>query len=246
MNPRFSFARPAILLAAIGVALAGCAGKPSGPARPVAIQPIDNADQYGDVIARLERGEVKDAKKALEAMRKREPNDARAGVLLESITGDPQAMLGARSFGYVAKPGDSFTSLAQRFLGNRDKFYALARYNGIDNPSELTAGRALRIPGDAPRAAPPPPKPRPTPPATARPSAKPAPVKPAARPARAAANPAHANQLRSQGLAALNRGQVDRAVVLLHQAVAANPGNATIRADLARAQRIRATVKARR
>jgi len=245
MNPRFSLARPAILLAAIGVALAGCASKPGGPASPATIQPIDNAGQYDDVVARLERGDVKDAKKALEAMRKRDANDARAGVLLESITGDPQAMLGAKSFGYVAKPGDSFASLAQRFLGNRDKFYALARYNGIDNPSELAAGRPLRIPGEEPRAAPPP-KPRPAAPAATRPSAKPIPAKPAAGSARPTANPARANQLRAQGLAALNRGQVDSAVVLLHQAVAANPGNATIKADLARAQRIRATVKARR
>lgn len=245
MSSRFTFARPAILLAAVGVALAGCASKPSGPARPATIQPIDNADQIGDVVAQLERGEAKAAKKSLEAMRKRDPNDARAAVLLESIEGDPQAILGAKSFGYTAKPGDSFVSLAQRFLGNRDKFYALSRYNGLDNPSELAAGRALRIPGDEPRAAPPPtarPAPRPSAPATA----KPTPAKPAAKPAARAANPARANQLRAQGLAALNRGQVDRAVVLLHQATAANPGNATIKADLARAQRIRATVKARR
>lgn len=165
--------------------------------------------------------------------------------MLESIEGDPQAMLGAKSFTYTTKPGDTFPSLAQRFLGNRDKFYALARYNGIDNPSELIAGRTLRIPGDEPRAAPPPPKPRATPPTAAKPAAKPT-TKPAAKAAKPAANPARANQLRAQGLAALNRGQVDRAVVLLHQATAANPGNATIKADLARAQRIRATVKARR
>lgn len=245
MNPRSSFAHPAILLAAISVVLAGCASKPSGPARPATIQPIDNADQIGDVIARLERGEAKEAKKSLETMRKRDPNDARAAVLLESIESDPQTILGAKSFDYTAKLGDSFVSLAQRFLGNRDKFYALSRYNGLDNPSELAAGRSLRIPGDAPRAAPPP---------TARPAARPsapatanrAPAKPAARPAARPANPARANQLRAQGLGALNRGQVDRAVVLLHQATAANPGNATIKADLARAQRIRATVKARR
>lgn len=244
MSPRFSVAHPLLLLAAVGLTLAGCASKPGGSTGPATIQPIANADQIGDVVARLERGEVKAAKTSLDAMRTRDPGDIRAAVLLESIDGDPEAILGAKSFAYTAKPGDSFLSLAQRFLGNRDKFYALSRYNGIDNPSELAAGRTLRIPGEEPRAAPPP-KPRAAPPA-AKPSAKPTPAKPAAKPAASTINPARANQLRTQGLAALNRGQVDRAVVLLHQAAAANPGNATIKADLARAQRIRATVKARR
>jgi Flp pilus assembly protein TadD len=246
MNFRLSVTRPAILLVAVAVALAGCASKPGGPAKPAMIQPIDNADQYGDVVARLERGDEKGAKKILEAMRKRDPNDVRAGVLLESITGDPRTMLGAQSFSYTAKTGDTFLSLAQRFLGNRDKFYALARYNGIDNPVELAAGRSLRIPGDEPRAAPPPPKPRAAPPTKAPPAARPSPAKPSVKPAAPRANTARANQLRAQGLAALNRGDVNRAVVLLHQASAANPGSAVIKADLARAQRIRATVKARR
>lgn len=244
MSFRLTSARPAILLAAIGVALAGCASKSGGPAAPATVQPIDNADQIGDVVARLERGDAKAAKKSLETMRQRDPNDARAAMLLESITGDPQEILGGQSFAYTAKAGDSFPALAQRFLGNRDKFYALARYNGFDNPSELTAGRTLRIPGEEPRAAPPPPpKPRPAPPAS-KPVTPPPAAKP--KPATPAANPARARQLRSQGLAALNRGEVDRAVVLLHQALAANPGSAVIKADLARAQRIRKTVKARR
>jgi pyruvate/2-oxoglutarate dehydrogenase complex dihydrolipoamide acyltransferase (E2) component len=244
MSFRPSLARPAILLAAIGVALAGCASKPGGPARPAMVQPIDNADQFGDVIARLERGDDSGAKKTLEAMRKRDPGDARTAMLLESIEADPQDILGAKSFGYVAKPGDSFASLAQRFLGNRDKFYALARYNGIDNPSELAVGRALRIPGDEPAAPPPPPKPRPAPPAAKPEKPAPAPAKP--KPAAPAVNAARANQLRAQGLGALNRGDPNRAVALLRQAAAANPGSAVIKADLARAERIRATVRARR
>lgn len=243
MNFRASLARPAILIVAFGVALAGCASKPGGPAGPAMVQPIGNADMIGDVTARLERGEVKAAKKSLAAMRKRDPGDARAAMLMESIEGDPQAILGAKSFAYTARAGDSFASLAQRFLGNRDKFFVLARYNGMDDPSKLEAGKVLRIPGEEPRPAPPP-KPRATPPAATTP--KPAPVAPTARPATPAANPTRARQLRAQGLAALNRGQVDSAVVLLHQATAADPGNATIKADLARAQRIRATVKSRR
>jgi Flp pilus assembly protein TadD len=52
--------------------------------------------------------------------------------------------------------------------------------------------------------------------------------------------------LRTQGLAALNKGSASRAVQLLRRAAALDPDNAVIRQDLARAERIEATVKARR
>ncbi|HKT75132.1 MAG TPA: LysM domain-containing protein, partial [Sphingobium sp.] len=61
-----------------------------------------------------------------------------------------------------------------------------------------------------------------------------------------AADPARAARLRAAGLAALNQGQVARAVVLLHQAATLAPADPLIRRDLERAQRIRATVKTKR
>ncbi|RVT42242.1 LysM peptidoglycan-binding domain-containing protein [Sphingobium algorifonticola] len=223
-------------------ALSGCAQKPGGrPSAPATIQPVSNAQQLEDVVSLLENGNEAAARKALKAMVKREPGDIGAAVLLDSMTADPVASLGARSFDYRTQPGDSFPDLAKRFLGNRLKFYALARYNGIAVPASVKSGTVIRIPGEAPRPViVPVPKPAPTPPKPA-PKAVPAPA-----PKPSVVNPAQAARLRGQGLALLNQGQVSRAVVILRQAAAMDPGNALIKRDLERAQRIRQTVKDRK
>ena len=65
-----------------------------------------------------------------------------------------------------------------------------------------------------------------------------------AAPAKAAANPAAARAARTAGLVALNQGAVQRAVGLLRRAATLDPGNPLIARDLARAERIAATVRA--
>jgi Flp pilus assembly protein TadD len=93
------------------------------------------------------------------------------------------------------------------------------------------------------RVAPAQPRPAP-PPAAAAPRPKPAP--PRAATPKPAGNPAAARQARAAGLAALNQGNVDRAIALLGRAAQLDPGNALIERDLARARRIAATVRARK
>lgn len=227
------------------IALAGlsaCSHAPKGgAARPATIQAIGNAQRMEDVVALLEAGDTKHAERSLHEMVKNDPADHVSAALLESIQADPVALLGAKSFSYRVQVGDRLPELSRRFLGDRLKFYALARYNGIAVPASLKAGQLIRIPGDEP-----PPRPATPPPAPQRPAEppRPAPPRPAAK--APAANPARAAQLRAAGLAALNQGQVARAVVLLHQASILAPADPLIRRDLERAQRIRATVKARR
>jgi hypothetical protein len=58
-------------------------------------------------------------------------------------------------------------------------------------------------------------------------------------------NPARAAKLRAAGLAAMNKGAIDRAVLLLRQALWADPGNALVTRDLDRARKIQATVHRR-
>lgn len=218
-----------------------------GPAKiaPATVQPVSNELVIGDAIALLESGDVKAARKKLDAMLKRDPQDVSAAVLKESLDQDPVALLGRKSFVYTTRPGDTMIGLSERFLGTRLKFYALSRYNGIANPSSLTPGQELRIPGEAPRAAPPPPpQPRTKPTRAAETAPKPeAKPKPAPQPV---ANPARARQLRQAGLAALNRGDVNRAVGLLGEAARLAPDDALIRRDLDRARRIADTVRAKR
>lgn len=190
----------------------------------------------------LEAGKTSAAKQRINAGLKRSPNNPNLMVLRDSITRSPEELLGPENYRYTVRQGDTMASLAQRFLGNRLKFYQLSRYNGIDTPSSLQAGRVLNIPG---RQVAPPARPdsRSTAPvaATAREKPKAAISTPAVSP-RAAANPAAALQERSAGLAALNAGQPHRAVSLLARAAALDPGNALIARDLLRARRIAATV----
>lgn len=242
-----------LLSATLLLALGACSHGHSAKLRTVSAAPRGSAAEIDAIALVLNQGDKDAARKRLKPLLKADPMDASARLLSDSIERDPKELLGPQSFAYTTKPGDSMIELAQRFLGNRLKAYQLARYNGIANPSTLAVGQVLRIPGAAPRAAPvrveprveptpraaAPARPRPAKPAPARPSiAKPAPV--------ANTNPAGSRQARAAGLAALAQGNIARAVGLLSRATALDPANVAAARDLQRAERIAATVRARR
>ena len=232
--------RTVVLAAAL--ALAGCA---SGPKPGAVSTPANSAQSINAIAEHLNQGDVSAARKLIKSGLKQDPNNPSLALLRDSIARDPVELLGPQSFAYVVQPGDTLVSIAQRHLGNRLLTYQLARYNGIEKPTTLTAGQTLRIPGTrqapAPRTATSAP---PTPSAPSAPRAQP--PKQAVAPPAARSNPAAARQLRTQGLAALNKGSATRAVQLLRRASALDPANAVIKADLARAERIEATVRSRR
>lgn len=239
-NGLHRYLRRTMVLAA-ALALAGCA---SGP-KPGAVAAPANSVQNIDAIAEhLNQGDVSAARKLIKSGLKRDPNNPSLALLRDSIARDPVELLGPQSFEYVVQPGDTLMSIAQRYLGNRLMTYQLARYNGIEKPAALAAGQLLRIPGTKP--APPRRLEKPSPPPSAPAAPRAQPTKPAVAPPAARSDPAAARQLRTQGLAALNKGSATRAVQLLRRASALDPGNAMIKADLARAERIEATVRSRR
>lgn len=250
---RFRFAFPSPVIVAVALLLAGCSHGPQ--TRPQAIATAGKASDIDAAAALLDQGDTGEARKRLKAVLKRDPQDPSARVLLDSIERDPKDLLGPDSFAYTTKPGDTMTGLAQRFLGNRLKSYQLARYNGIAKPATLAAGQSLRIPGEPPRVAIPRPEPRPEPrseptraPAASR-ARSAATARAKAPPATATApsrNPALARQARGAGLAALNQGNVARAVALLGRAAQLDPDNPAIARDRQRAERIAATVRGRR
>lgn len=239
-------------VALLAVSVAACSKGPERPANlPAPTAPVAESD-LDAIEALLFAGEVDDAKKRLRQVLKRDPMNASAQLLRDSIERDPEELLGPTSYAYTVRSGDTVPALAQRLLGNRLKAYQLARYNKLTAPFTLTAGQTLRIPGTAPRPEPVR-RPDPTPSrepdrSTTRPTTKPPAAKPpaATKPAPRTANPAAARQLRTAGLAALNSGKVAQAVTLLRRAAAADPGNPLVARDLARAERIAATVRARR
>jgi len=232
------------------LALAACSGGPArvGKTPPPPVAPaVSETDAAFDLLM---QGKDAAARKKLKAILKRDPMNPAALMLTGSIDRDPKQLLGPQSYPYVVAPGDTMAGLAQRFLGNRLKAYQLIRYNGLKAPVALVPAQVLRIPGEPPRppepvrrAEPAPTRAAPTTPTTPRPRA--VTPKPTA-PAPGAANPAAARQLRTAGLAALNQGNVDRAVGLLRRAAQLDPGSAMIARDLGRAERIAATVRARK
>lgn len=231
---------PALLLA-----LSACGGgntpKPVTPAKvAVPANPIDRA------VALLVQGDSVGALGVLQPLLQREPANPEAKLLVASIQQDPLELLGPKSFPYKSEPGDTMLSLAEKFLGNRLKFYQLSRYNGLKVPAQLAAGTTLKIPGEAPRAAVPE-----APPAALRTSSgrgaarnKPQQGAPAAAPRAPVADPAAAMRLRGAALTALSQGRADQAVAMLRRAAALAPGNPLVARDLARAERVAQTVRA--
>ncbi len=231
---------------ALGICLCGVAACSSTPrpkvGGPATVQAISNEQQIADVVSALEAGDTARARKLLKDMAKRDPSDRQVQTLLTGIDANPVALLGTTTFNYTVQRGDRMTAIAQRFLGDRLKFHLLARYNGL-RTSAVEPGQVLRIPGVAPAPVTPPVvRPRPE----NKPVVSPPPVRTPPPVAAPAANPALAGSLRGQALKALDQGKVATAVVLLRRATAADPGNALVQRDLARAERLLAAVRARK
>lgn len=240
-----------VFASGLALAVSACGGSPAPLATAGSNASVSSRDTVAAIEAALLRGDVKEARHLIKAAAKRGPLTPQVQLLRDSIEMKPVELLGPQSYGYTVRAGDTITGVADRLLGNRLKAYQLARYNDLHAPFALTPGGTLRIPGAPPRAEPVRrPDPQPVRAATA-PSPAPSTRVPPRRAApvaniQPAANPALARQLRTSGLAALNQGAVARAVGLLRRAAAADPGNPLVGRDLARAERIAATVRARR
>jgi len=126
----------------------------------------------------LEAGKVEEAYVEIERALEIDPANRLAQSFLDQLTVDPVQALGGESFEYTVKAGESLSKIAGRYMGDIFRFYILARYNGIDVPRLVPAGRTIRIPGRKPdesELARPEPAPKPV----AEKPAKPEPAKPA-------------------------------------------------------------------
>jgi len=198
---------------------------PAIPAAPLATPGLSARERQNRAAELLGTGQGVLARAELLAVLAEQPGNAVARKLLDQIDRDPRELLGEKNYVYKVRPGDSMSSLADRLMGDSLMFYGLARYNGIADPSQMSVGQTLLIPG-VPR--------------------KVAPAKPAATTVVAPVaqrNPARAGQLRGQALELMNRGAINKAVGLLRQAQALDPGNPVIQRDLDRAIRIQANVR---
>jgi tetratricopeptide (TPR) repeat protein len=155
------------------------AGAPSAPA--VATAPVDPAVARPqaaklalEAVDQLQNGDETSARGTLERAMALDPANELARKLSEQIRADAQKELGTTFFRYTVQKDDTLSKLAQQYLGDRYRFYILAKYNDIANPSRLAAGQVIRIPGREPAVvAKPEPPAAPTPPKVAEPEQRP-------------------------------------------------------------------------
>lgn len=184
-------------------------------------------------IELLGNGNATDARSELKLALSKSPRDATALHLLEQIESDPATLLGAEGGTHVVVPGDTMSTLAERYLGDPMMFYALSRYNGLAKPNALSIGNKLRIPS---------PRDGTSTGLSGPPNAAVSGKLPATTRLVPAGDVEKANVIRLQALESLNTGDVARAVSLLKQAEAFNGADPAIQRDLQRALRLQAAL----
>lgn len=131
--------------------------QPETPSVVTPVRPAEPGKDYPSVAAiinqEIQRGHYAEAEKALRRYLGQHPGDRPAQSMLRQLTVDPEQMLGRERRVYVVRPGDSYSSLAARYLGAPSLFLILARYNGSTHPSLLRVGERLQLPLSAPRMA---------------------------------------------------------------------------------------------
>jgi tetratricopeptide (TPR) repeat protein len=251
----------AAVIVAIAAFLAGCATQPAtAPAAPAAASPADTTPPPAapaapelspaqakaqaqklalEAVDRLQNGDEAAARQLLSQAQALDASNDIARKMSEQISADAQKELGTVFFRYTVQRDDSLSKLAQSYLGDRFRFYILAKYNDMANPSRLAAGQVIKIPGKA----------QPAPPPTAAPArpagapaeaAEPAPSAPAvAEPAPPPMTPVASLLQKGRQLQA--SGDLQGAYGAFSEAVALSPGNrdAVLQRDAAKAALIR-------
>ena len=123
-----------------------------------------------DAVEQLQNGDEPAARATLDKAVALDPTNDLARKLQDQIKADAQKELGPVFFRYTVQRDDSLSKLAQQYLGDRFRFYILAKYNDMASPNKLAAGQVIKIPGRAPA----------TPPAAAAPAASAADLSPKA------------------------------------------------------------------
>jgi tetratricopeptide (TPR) repeat protein len=244
-------------LAAVFAALAGCATPPAAPPAassapaaaaetpaPAPVPEFTGAQARAqaqklaiEAVDELQNGDEAGARATLDRSMAIDPANELARKLIDQIRADAQKELGSVFFRYTVQRDDSLSKLAQQYLGDRFRFYILAKYNDMTNPNRLAVGQVIRIPGKAPAAVPTPAV-VPAKPAEAVEPVKPAPVSEADAKLRddAASALRKARELES-------KGNLEGAYAALNDAAVRFPGNEAVtrQRDATRAALLRNT-----
>jgi tetratricopeptide (TPR) repeat protein len=168
------------------------------------------------VAEQLQHGHYAEGKRQLHRYLQAHPDDRAARSLWHQLTIDPDRQLGSRSRIHVVQPGESYSSLAARYLGDADRFLVLARYNGASDPSLLQVGQRIRVPASGHVASA-------VPAAAARDVA----TRPAAKTRAPMSDHDKAEQLQQQSVALADQGRHAQALKQLDKALTLDPGLAS-------------------
>jgi len=94
----------------------------------------------------LEVGNVGQATAELDAYLELVPNSKMAQSLRDQISEPIETYFPTDGFPVTLASGESLSTLSKKYLGDALKFYALARYNELGNPSQVSAGQEILIP----------------------------------------------------------------------------------------------------
>jgi tetratricopeptide (TPR) repeat protein len=103
-----------------------------------------------EAVDQLQNGDEAAARATLDRALALDPANDLARKLSDQIKADAQKELGAVFFRYTVQKDDTLSKLAAQYLGDRFRFYLLAKYNDITNPSRLSAGQVIKLPGKGP------------------------------------------------------------------------------------------------
>ena len=141
----------------VGLILSGCGASGDSSvgnvAAPVINKQIFTAEagltarqRFSKALEKLENGEEGQALAELEAYLIDVPRSNSARNLVEQISTDSSQYFPSENFKVNLTSGTSLSTLAKKYLGSALKFYALAKYNNISNPSRVNIGREIKIP----------------------------------------------------------------------------------------------------
>jgi tetratricopeptide (TPR) repeat protein len=127
--------------------------QPPEPVEPEVLLPPDDLPasvRVRKALQMLEQGDYENARNQLTWALQEKPGLQIANNLIQQIDADPIDYLGVKNFYYQVERGDSLSIIAGKFLEDPMNFVILARYNKLENPSQLAPGDRIRVPGKMP------------------------------------------------------------------------------------------------
>lgn len=148
-----------VLALSLMIGLAGCAtpaldsGGPGASAEskgtPASYSPkpgLSAKQRLRQAIGLLETGDADAARSELILYLQEKPDGTLARDLLQQIDMPIEQFFPPDYREIVLASGQSLSTVAKQYLGSAYLFHALARYNGITEPRKVGAGRSIRVP----------------------------------------------------------------------------------------------------